>query len=273
MPDLGLAHARKFHARGAARCGGSGQPQTSARRLPGELAKATPNTPAEFHLAPLGSGSDYTPFLQHLGIASLSLGFDNQAGDGVYHSAYDDFYWYSRFEDTDFAYGRTLAQMNATVAMRLADAPLLPFEFERLSAVVSTYLDEIGKGKVDLEPARKADARLAQAAEAFSRAYAHAAGKLSGATAAQLAAINRILIDSERDLTLDPGLPGHPWYRHRIYAPGRYTGYAVKTLPGIREAVEAGQSAEAAEQTKQLAQVLVTLASHVDQAAKLMGKL
>ena len=74
-------------------------------------------------------------------------------------------------------------------------------------------------------------------------------------------------------MTPEPGLPGRPWYRHRIYAPGRYTGYAVKTLPGIREAVEAGRSAEAAEQTKQLAQVLLTLADHVDRAARLMGTL
>ena len=250
-----------------------------------KLSKTTPSVPAEFHLAPLGSGSDYTPFLQHLGIASLSLGFDGESGDGVYHSAYDDFYWYSHFEDTDFAYGRALAQLNATVAMRLADASMLPFEFGRLSASVATWLDEIGnlkttdasaaaeKEKLNLDAARKADAKLAQAAEAFAKSYDRAVGKLSAATPAQLAAINRILIDSERDMTPEPGLPGRPWYRHRIYAPGRYTGYAVKTLPGIREAVEAGRSAEAAEQTKQLAQVLLTLADHVDRAARLMGTL
>ena len=79
-------------------------------------------------------------------------------------------------------------------------------------------------------------------------------------------------MDSERDLTLDPGLPGRPWYRNRIYAPGRYTGYSVKTLPGIREAVEANKPAEAAEQAKQVAQALDTLADHIDQAAKLMPK-
>jgi N-acetylated-alpha-linked acidic dipeptidase len=243
-----------------------------------KIAKAAPNVRPEFHLGPLGSGSDYTPFLQHLGIASLALGFDNDSGGGVYHSAYDDFYWYSHFEDTDFVYGRTLAQMNATVIMRLADAPLLPFEFGRLSASVAGYLDEIanlkaGKDKVNLDAARKANTKLTQAAEAFAKAYERAPGKLSAAPPAQLAAINRLLTGSERDLTLDPGLPGRPWYRHRIYAPGRYTGYAVKTLPGIREAMEANQFAEAAEQTKQVAQVLLTLASHVDQAAKLMGQL
>ena len=244
--------------------------------------KAEPDKTAEFHLAPLGSGSDYTPFLQHLGIASLSVGFDNESGGGIYHSAYDDFYWYSHFEDTDFVYGRALSQLTTSVTMRLADAPVLPFEFTRLAAAVTTYLDEIGKlstkdkvnpDKVNLDAARKADAKLAQAAIDLGKAREHAGPKLAGAPADKLAAINLLLMDSERDLTLDPGLPGRPWYRNRIYAPGRYTGYSVKTLPGIREAVEANKPAEAAEQAQQVAQVLDTLAGHIDQAAKLMGKL
>ena len=240
-------------------------------------AKAEPNKPAEFHLAPLGSGSDYTPFLQHLGVASLSLGFDNEAGGGIYHSAYDDFYWYSHFEDTDFTYGRALSQLNATVTIRLADAPVLPFEFTRLAASVTAYLDEIGhlktKDKMNFEAVTKANAKLAQAASELSKAWAHAAAKLASAPADKLAAINLLLMNSERDLTLEPGLPGRPWYRNRIYAPGRYTGYAVKTLPGIREAVEADKPAEAAEQAQQVAQVLDRLAAHIDLAAKLMGKL
>ena len=233
----------------------------------------------EFHLSPLGSGSDYTPFLQHLGIASLSLGFDNVAGNGVYHSAYDDFYWYSHFEDTDFVYGRTLSQMTSTVAMRLADAPLLPFEFSHLAASVTTYLAEIEhlakdpRDKVNLDAVRKANAKLKQSADDLAKAADHVAGKQASAPPQKLAAINRLLMNSERDLTLDPGLPGRPWYRHRIYAPGRYTGYAVKTLPGIREAVEAHKPDEAAEQIRQVAQVLQTLADHVDQATKLLGKL
>ena len=241
------------------------------------IAKASPNKPAEFHLTPLGSGSDYTPFLQHLGVASLSLGFDNEAGGGVYHSAYDDFYWYTHFEDTDFAYGRALSQMTATLTIRLADAPLLPFDFTRLAASVTTYLDEIGhlktKDKMNFDVVAKADAKLAQAASELSRAREHAGAKLASAAPDKLAAINLLLMDSERDLTPDPGLPGRPWYRNRIYAPGRYTGYAVKTLPGIREAVEADKPAAAAEQAQQVAQALETLTAHIDQAAKLMGKL
>jgi N-acetylated-alpha-linked acidic dipeptidase len=241
------------------------------------IAKAEPNKPAEFHLAPLGSGSDYTPFLQHLGIASLSLSFDNAAGNGVYHSAYDDFYWYSHFEDTDFVYGRALSQLETTVAIRLSDAPVLPFEFTRLAASVTTYLDEIAhlnsKQKVDFEAVTKADAKLTQAAGELSKAREHAAARLAGAPADKLAAINLLLMGSERDLTPEPGLPGRPWYRNRIYAPGRYTGYSVKTLPGIREAVEANRAAEAAEQAKQMAQVLDTLAGHIKEAANLLGRL
>jgi len=243
-----------------------------------KLAKSSPKVPAEFHLAPLGSGSDYTPFLQHLGIASLNLGFDNVAGGGTYHSAYDDFYWFRHFEDTDFTYGRALSQMDTTVMMRLADARVLPFEFGRLSASVNTYLDEIGrlnsesKDKVNLEAVRKADAKLTVAADELGRAYDHALTKVP-TTPDKLAAINRLLMNSERDLTLDPGLPGRAWYRNRIYAPGRYTGYAVKTLPGIREAVEAKKPAEATEQAGQVAQVLDTLAEHLREATKLLDKL
>jgi len=251
-------------------------PTTGKSLLDAYLATGTKEKPLEFHLSPLGSGSDYTPFLQHLGIASLSLGFDNAAGGGVYHSAYDDFSWFSRFEDTDFTYGRALAQMNATVAVRLADAPVLPLEFKRLTASVTTWLGEIErneKNKANFDAVRKANAKLAEAADNLDKARAHASTRLAAATPAKRAEIDRIFINAEHDLTLDPGLPGRPWYRHRLYAPGRYTGYAVKTLPGIREAVEAGNSAEAAEQAKQVAQVLQTLADHVNQAAKLTEKL
>lgn len=231
-----------------------------------------------FHLSPLGSGSDYTPFLQHLGIASLSLGFENSAGNGVYHSIYDDFYWTSHFEDPHFAYGRALAELDTTVLMRLADAPLLPFEFGQLSSAVTSYLDEIARlpkarETVNLDAARHANEKLALAARDFDKAWDHAESKLSTADAARLAEVDRLLMGSEHDLTLEPGLPGRPWYRHRIYAPGRYTGYAVKTLPGIREAVEAGRGDEAAEQTKEVAGVLEKLAEDVDTAAKLIAKL
>jgi N-acetylated-alpha-linked acidic dipeptidase len=162
--------------------------------------------------------------------------------------------------------------------MRLAGAPLLPFEYGHLAAAVTGYLDEIAhlpkaKETVNLDAARHANEKLAQAAREFDKAWGRAELKLDAAGAAQLTEIDRLLMAGEQDLILTPGLPGRPWYRHRLYAPGRYTGYAVKTLPGIREAVEGGRAAEAAEQTKQVAEVLDKLAADVDAAAKLIARL
>lgn len=231
--------------------------------------------PKDFHIGPLGSGSDYTPFLQHLGIASLNLKFDSEDG-GVYHSAYDDYNWYMHFSDSTFVHGRALAQLTATAVIRLADAPFLPFEFGRLLSTVSTYLDEIQKlsavrTKVDLTPVRTELTRLARINTDFENAWNRALPKQKQTQ--NLAALNQLLYQSERSLTLDPGLPGRPWFRHRIYAPGKYTGYAVKTLPGIREAVELNNPAEAAEQTKQVVQVLHALGLQLEQATKTLGTL
>jgi len=249
------------------------------RRGRGDAPDAeAPPPPGEFRISPLGSGSDYTPFLQHLGIATLDIGFHSENGGGIYHSNYDDFYWYSHFSDTTFVYGRTLAQVDSTVMLRLADAPLLPFQFGRFAATVGRYLDEIEKlpnqkRKVDLAKVRAEVALLAKTSGAFDNAYLKAVPKLASATPAKLAPLNELLFHTERDLTLDPGLPGRPWFRHRIYAPGLYTGYAVKTLPGIREAVEAGKPDEADQQAKQVAQVLRALNDQVEQATKLLATL
>ena len=248
------------------------------RRGRGGAPEETPAPAGEFRISPLGSGSDYTPFLQHLGIATLNVGFGGEGGGGVYHSDYDDFYWYSHFSDTDFSYGRTLAQVDSTIMMRLADSPVLPFQFGRFAATVGRYLDEIEKlpgqkRKADLTKVRAEVAQLTKTSAAFDAAWGHAQTKLANASPAKLAPINDILFKSERDLTLDPGLPGRPWFRHRIYAPGMYTGYAVKTLPGIREAVEAGKPDEAEQQAKQVVEVLHKLNDQVEQASKLLGAL
>ncbi|HVW87085.1 MAG TPA: M28 family peptidase, partial [Bryobacteraceae bacterium] len=258
-----LLEEAEAHSR---RARGSGPPQ--------------PETPpaGEYRIAPLGSGSDYTPFLQHLGIATLDFGFSGDSGGGIYHSDYDDFYWYSHFADTNFVYGRTLAQVNSTAILRLADAPLLPFEFGRFAATVGRYLDEIEKlpnqqRKPDLSKVRTELAQLTKTAAAFDSAVGRDLPRMNTAAAEKLSAINQILYRSERDLTLDPGLPGRPWFRHRIYAPGMYTGYAVKTLPGIREAVEAGKPDDAEQQAKQVAQVLRALNGQVERATRLLGGL
>jgi len=230
-----------------------------------------------FRIGALGSGSDYTPFLQHLGVASLDMQFDANSS-GIYHSDYDDFDWFSHFSDTDFVYGRTLSRVQSTALMRLADAPVLPFEFERFISTVSRYVDEIGgMPGLPLKPwlagLRSESERVRESAMKLDSAYARALPRLGTAPHDKLAALNGILFRTERTLTLDPGLPGRPWYRHRIYAPGRYTGYEAKTLPGIREAVEAGKADEARQQAEQVTGILRALSDQLARAAKITGEL
>ena len=231
----------------------------------------------EFRIGALGSGSDYTSFLQHLGIASLDIRF--AANDsGIYHSDYDDFNWFSHFSDTSFVYGRTLSQVHATALMRFADAPILPFAFDRFVSTIERYVNEIQAlpnlaQKPWLADVRREAARLQDAALKLNEAETRALPNLASAPPDKLAALNQILFRTERSLTLDPGLPGRPWYRHRIYAPGQYTGYDAKTLPGIREAVEAAKPDEAREQAAQVVQVLKTLGDQIMAAAKSIGEL
>jgi N-acetylated-alpha-linked acidic dipeptidase len=233
----------------------------------------------EFRIDALGSGSDYTPFLQHLGIAALDIRFGGNDA-GVYHSDYDDFNWYSHFADTTFVYGRTLSQVQSTALMRLADAPVLPFEFGRLAWTVSRYVDEIEAlpnqpngtqpRQTYLSSVKNEINRMHRNAAELNQAYLRALPELSSAPPAKLAALNSILFHTERGLTMDPGLPGRPWFTHRLYAPGKYTGYEAKTLPGIREAVEAGDAQEAIEQAEQVSHVLHVLNDQLAQAQKIL---
>jgi len=232
------------------------------------------NQDHDFHIAALGSGSDYTPFLQHLGVAALDIRFASE-DSGVYHSDYDDYNWFSHFSDTTGVYGRALSQVHSIALMRFADSPVLPFEFGRFVSTLRRYADEIDRltPKPDLTAVRNQLTRLQSTATDLNAAYARALPNLGSAPPAKLAALNGILFRTERALALDPGLPGRPWYRHLIYAPGVYTGYAAKTLPGIREAVEAGKADEAREQAARVAQVLNTLNDQITQAALILSQL
>ncbi len=228
----------------------------------------------EFRINPLGSGSDYTPFLQHLGIATLDIRFAGN-DEGVYHSDYDDYYWYSHFSDTTFVYGQTLAKIHSTALMRLADSAILPFEFGRFAWTVSRYLDEIehlsNQPHVNYLPAlRKQILLMHKTAGELNGAYLRATSSPDSVTKANFATVNELLFRTERAFTLDPGLPGRPWFRHRIYAPGQYTGYDAKTLPGIREAIEAGRPEEAVEQAGQLTEILQKLNDQLVQAKNLL---
>ena len=261
-------------------------------------------TRTDLRIAALGSGSDYSSFLQHNGVPSLDLrfgGLDNN--DGVYHSIYDDYYYYTKFLDTDFAYGRTLAQVAGSMMIRLADADLLPFEFTNLSDTVQTYVKEleallktqqddarernkqidegifaaINDPKRPLQAPKKETvapalnfAPLENAAEALTQAAAryHAAADMArprlALNASAARAVNVRLMQAERQLTDDAGLPKRPWYRHLLYAPGFYTGYAVKTMPGVREAIEQKEYGEAEVEIARVAKALEREAALLD---------
>jgi N-acetylated-alpha-linked acidic dipeptidase len=263
---------------------------------------------ADLRIPALGSGSDYTVFVDHLGIASLNIGYGGEDEGGIYHSIYDDFYWYTHFSDTDLAYGRTLSQTVGTAVLRLADADLLPFDFTDLADTVHLYTDELekllAKQQADITEQNKqvqdgvltasADpkrryvppaiepvpphlnfAPLLNGSEALNRSAAHyqaalqkAAknGSLSGARDS-LESLNAKLILSERKLTNDEGLPRRPWYKHLIYAPGYYTGYGVKTVPGVREAIEQKKWKEADEQLARVGAALQDEAALIESAA------
>jgi len=207
--------------------------------------------------------------VDHLGIASLNLAFSGEEGGGVYHSIYDSFDWYTKFGDPNFVYGRVLAQVTGTVVMRLAEAEVLPFEFTNLTETLGTYVDEIEKLKpegVDVGSLRPVLAGMKKAAERLE-----AARKNAGKTAPErLRELNLALFRIERAMLDTGGLPGRPWFRHQIYAPGWYTGYDVKTLPGIREAVEHKQWDTARRQMEVVRKVFGLVTEQIGQAARLL---
>lgn len=252
----------------------------------------------------LGSGSDYTAFLDHLGIASLDLGYGGEDEGGIYHSIYDDFYWYTHFSDTEFLYGRALAQTIGTAVMRFADAEILPYDFTNFADTIQSYVkdlhdllqkrqEEIRERNLQLEegvfqaifdprkptvapkreevppylnfaPLENAMAILTKSADRYEKALAKASGNASFPAGPDLAALNQKLIRSERQLTDPGGLPRRSWYKHLVYGPGVYTGYGVKTIPGVREAIEQKLWQEAETEIKRVAKVLEEEAALVD---------
>jgi N-acetylated-alpha-linked acidic dipeptidase len=257
----------------------------------------------EIPLAAMGSGSDYTPFLQHLGIASLNLAFGGEDAGGSYHSVYDSFDHYTRFGDPTFEYGVTLAKVAGRVVLRLANAEVLPFEFGAFADTVDGYAREVARLADDmreqtaernrliaggyfqaaadprlpfvapkaLPPVPDLDFSPLQGAVAAVGRSARRFARVSGAPldADARRAVDEILMGLERALTRPNGLPRRPWYVHHVYAPGAYTGYGVKTLPGVREAIEARDWAEAGDQIRVVARALADFAAAVDRASDL----
>ncbi|HWA63166.1 MAG TPA: transferrin receptor-like dimerization domain-containing protein, partial [Caulobacteraceae bacterium] len=255
----------------------------------------------------LGSGSDYSPFVQHLGLTSINIGYGGEGqGAGVYHSAYDDFEHYEAFEDPGNVYGVTLAQTGGRLVLRMADADLVPLSFANLADTVGGQVEELKKSldtmrtrtetnnrlveasaftlaadptqpnaqppkedtvpAIDFKPLEDAVARLRASASAYDAAAADPA-RLKPAQRAQ---VDALLQGAEQGLTDARGLPGRPWYKHLLYAPGVLTGYGAKTLPGVREAIEDRRWAEASEYVARTAAVLQATAERLDHATALL---
>ncbi|MBV57859.1 MAG: folate hydrolase [Gammaproteobacteria bacterium] len=252
---------------------------------------------SDMRISPLGSGSDYTPFLQHLGIASLNIGFGGEGAGGSYHTLYDTYEHYSKFRDPGMRYGLALAKVAGRVTMRLAYAPRLPFEFNALADNINLYVDQIeeladnmrgetletnarieaGVFNLALDPTRTLGppkrkpevpyfnfAPLKNALTELKVAASGYASRVQGGASAT-AQENNLLYTSERELTRDDGLPGRPWFTHHIYAPGFYTGYGVKTIPGVREAIEQRQYELVAAEIEVAAEVIRAMAVRVRQ--------
>jgi N-acetylated-alpha-linked acidic dipeptidase len=279
------------------------QARAIATTAPGPRTDVRART--DLRISALGSGSDYSPFLQHAGIPSLNLSFGGlDQSDGIYHSIYDDYYHFTKFLDTDFAYGRALAQTVGTLVIRLAEADVLPFQFTHLADTAQTYVRElqallkerqdevrernrqIDEGvfaavadrrrpvkapvveevppALNFAPLENAASALTRAADRYRKAVEAGQSKTTPESAR---AVNLRLIQSERQLTDPAGLPRRPWYRHLLYAPGYYTGYAVKTMPGVREAIEQKNYAEAEAEIVRVARALEREKALIEAAA------
>jgi len=266
----------------------------------------------DLNIEALGSGSDFTPFLQHLGIASLNIGFEGEAdGDGVYHSNYDSYDHYLRYGDPGFVYGIAEAQTVGHLILRMADADVLPLQFAAFSNVVDGYVGELHeladqkrKSAVELgrlfdqnsfalaaDPTRRllpperdpevpylnfapldnVVDRLKKSTKAYDDSYAKVLAGQTKLTAAQLKEINGDLREMEAALTDTHGLPGRDWFKHLVYAPGLYTGYGVKTLPAVREAVEQNHWDEANQYAVTTAAALAAYCDRLDKTTKLLS--
>jgi len=251
----------------------------------------------DLRLDMLGGGSDHAPFINFAGVASLGIGYGGEDHGGIYHSIYDDFYWYTHFSDYDFIYGRALCQTGGTAMMRMADADLLPFQFADFSDDVKMYVHEVEKfagqqrdeiqernlkiqeglyeatadpreawvtPKKEELPPHLNFAPLDNAVEDLARSSAEyqkvldrvSANGGAGLASSSVQEVNQLLIQSERKLTTPEGLPGRFWYKHQLYAPGAYTGYAAKAIPAVRESLEQKKWKEAEQAAARVAQVL-----------------
>ena len=214
----------------------------------------------------LGSGSDYTAFLQHLGVPATDI---TSSGDyGVYHSVFDNFNWFTKFADPTFVYEQQMARVFGVEAMRMADTDVLPYDYETYGKEIEAYLDGAQKKAAKNLAAQAPDfSQAVAAAHRFTAAGAGIAVKQKDPTA-DAGKLNAALLNAEHAFILADGLPDRPWFRHAIYAPGKYTGYAAVVVPGVNEAVDANDANRALSQLAALTAALNRAAGTLEAAAR-----
>ena len=262
----------------------------------------------DLRIGALGSGSDYSSFLDHLGIASVNIGFGGEDDGGIYHSIYDDFYWFTHYSDSAFVYEKALAQVGGITVLRLANADILPFAFNNLAETIQTYVKDlqslrdrraeqiadrnraIEEGyykftsdprdpvtapqrqqpapQLNFAPLLNALDSLKNSASRYDKAYASA---VSAGRSSVAHTVNERLIQAERALTSTEGLKNRSWYVHMLYAPGFYTGYGVKTIPGVRESIEQGQWQDADREIARAAAAIEREATLISGLASTLG--
>jgi N-acetylated-alpha-linked acidic dipeptidase len=209
----------------------------------------------------LGSGSDYSVFQQHLGVPSSDM--SSSGPYGVYHSVFDNFAWFKKFGDPDFTYEQEMARIFGLEALRMADADVLPYDYEEYGKEVAAYLDAAGKRAESKFGNHALDFNaVTLAAKHFQDAGTKILAKQRNPPR-DLARLNQALRNTERALLVPEGLPHRPWFRHAIYAPGEYTGYAAVVIPGVNEALDKGDAERARQQ-------LAVLTAALERAAKVL---
>jgi len=248
-----------YEAWGKANKAGAG-PQEEASG--GTYRPPEAQTTADVPVGDLGSGSDYTVFLQHLGVPSTDIG--STGPYGVYHSAFDNFNWFKKFGDPDFTYEQEMARVYGLEVLRMADSDVLPYDYEEYGKEIAAYIDA-AKKKAETKFGNRTP-NFTTATEA-ARHFQEAGSKISDKQRklrVNPTNLNQTLRKAERALLIPDGLPDRTWYRHAIYAPGRYTGYAAVVIPGVNEAIDKGNP-------EQTGQQIAVLAAALDRAAKVLN--
>jgi N-acetylated-alpha-linked acidic dipeptidase len=276
-------------------------------RAPNAEDRAEIRKSNDVRIGALGDGSDFASFIDHEGISALNIGYGGENDANAYHSVYDDFSWYTKFMDTDFSYGRVLAQTGGVAVMRLADADLIPYEYNGMAETIGRYVkelekllkdkqDEITERNLELKegvftatadphktsvpppakpvppfmnfaPLKNGSEAIRKSAERYQSAFAKWQTGGSDLPPQTAAALNEELIQIQRAFLTEKGLPERPWFRHQVYAPGAYTGYGAKPIAAVREYMDQEKWKEADAQVPVVGQVLENVAAAIGKAA------